>query len=55
MRGAIVGGLVLGFLDNLAAAYLSATYRGALPLLVLLAVALVRPQGLLGRSEEPAV
>jgi branched-chain amino acid transport system permease protein len=54
MRGAIVGGLALGFIDNLAAAYLSATYRGALPLLVLLIVALVRPQGLLGRVEEPA-
>ncbi|MBV8753104.1 MAG: branched-chain amino acid ABC transporter permease [Hyphomicrobiales bacterium] len=54
LRGAIVGGLALGFIDNLAAAFLSATWRGALPLVILIAVALFRPQGLLGRSEEPA-
>ena len=54
LRGAIVGGLALGFLDNLAAAYLSATWRGALPLVVLIAAVLFRPQGLLGRSEESA-
>jgi branched-chain amino acid transport system permease protein len=53
MRGAIAGGLLLGFMDNLAAAYLSAAYRSALPLAILLAVALFRPQGLLGRVEEP--
>jgi branched-chain amino acid transport system permease protein len=54
LRGAIVGGLALGFIDNLAAAYLPATLRGALPLVILIAVALFRPQGLFGRSEEPA-
>ncbi len=54
LRGAILGGFVLGFLDNLAAAYLSGTYRGALPLAILFAVALLRPQGLLGRGEEGA-
>jgi len=54
LRGAIVGGVVLGFMDNLAAAYLSATYRGVLPLVILVAIALFRPQGLLGRGEETA-
>ena len=54
LRGAIVGGLALGFIDNLAAAYMSATLRGALPLVILIAVVLLRPQGLFGRSEEPA-
>ncbi|HEV3394813.1 MAG TPA: branched-chain amino acid ABC transporter permease [Xanthobacteraceae bacterium] len=53
MRGAIAGGLLLGFMDNLSAAYLSAAYRSALPLAILLAVVLFRPQGLLGRVEEP--
>jgi branched-chain amino acid transport system permease protein len=52
MRGAIAGGLLLGFMDNLAAACLSAAYRSALPLAILLAVVLFRPQGLLGRVEE---
>ncbi len=55
VRGAIVGGLILGVLDNFAAAYLSAQYRNALPLLILILVILVRPQGLLGRAEERTV
>jgi branched-chain amino acid transport system permease protein len=54
LRGAIVGGLALGFLDNLVAVYLSPTWRGALPLAILIAVVLFRPQGLLGRSEDSA-
>jgi branched-chain amino acid transport system permease protein len=54
LRGAIVGGLALGFIDNLVAVYLPPTWRGALPLVILVGVALFRPQGLLGRSEEPA-
>jgi branched-chain amino acid transport system permease protein len=55
VRGAIVGGLLLGVVDNFAAAYLSAQYRAALPLLILIAVILLRPQGLLGRAEERTV
>jgi len=48
VRGAIVGGIVLGVLDNLSAAYLSSQYRGAIPLMILIAVILWRPQGLFG-------
>jgi branched-chain amino acid transport system permease protein len=55
VRGAIVGGLILGVADNLAAHYLSAQYRGAIPLFLLIAVILFRPQGLLGRAEERTV
>jgi branched-chain amino acid transport system permease protein len=55
VRGAIAGGLLLGVIDNLSAAYVSAQYRGALPLFVLIAVILFRPQGLLGRAEERTV
>ncbi len=55
VRGAILGGLVLGVLDNLSAAYVSSSYRGAFPLVILIAVILFRPQGLLGRAEERAV
>ena len=40
--------MLLGVLDNLVATYLSAQYRDALPLLILIVVILVRPQGLLG-------
>jgi len=55
VRGAILGGVILGVLDNLSAAYLSSQYRGAFPLLILVAVILLRPQGLLGRIEERTV
>jgi len=55
VRGAIVGGLLLGVADNFAAAYLSAQYRAAIPLVLLIAVILFRPQGLLGRAEERTV
>src|SRR5437868_11080713 len=55
VRGAIAGGLLIGILDNLAAAYVSTQYRAAVPLILLIAVILLRPQGLLGRREERTV
>lgn len=55
VRGAIVGGLVIGVVDNLAAAYVSTAYRQAVPLLLLVLIILFRPQGLLGRKEERTV
>jgi len=55
VRGAIVGGLLLGVVDNFVAAYLSAQYRAAIPLFLLIGVILLRPQGLLGRAEERTV
>ncbi|MFI5010930.1 MAG: branched-chain amino acid ABC transporter permease [Hyphomicrobiales bacterium] len=55
VRGAVAGGLLLGVTENLAATYVSAQYRGALPLIVLIVVILIRPQGLLGRAEERSV
>lgn len=55
VRGAIVGGLLVGVVDNLAAAYVSASYRQAVPLVLLVLIILFRPQGLLGRREERSV
>lgn len=55
VRGAIIGGLVVGVIDNLAAAYVSTAYRQAVPLFLLVLIILFRPQGLLGRREERAV
>jgi len=55
VRGAIVGGLLLGVIDNIVAAYLSAQYRAVIPLVLLVAVILFRPQGLVGRAEERTV
>lgn len=55
VRGAIVGGLVVGVVENLAAAYVSTQYRVAVPLLLLVIMILFRPQGIMGRKEERAV
>ena len=55
VRGAIAGGLLIGVLDNLAAAYVSTQYRAAVPMILLIAIILLRPQGLLGRAEERTV
>jgi branched-chain amino acid transport system permease protein len=55
MRGAIVGGLILGVVDNFTAAYLSTQYRLVVPLIFLIVIILFRPQGLLGRVEERTV
>jgi branched-chain amino acid transport system permease protein len=55
VRGAIVGGFLLGIVDNLAAAYISTQYRGAIPLFLLIAIILFRPQGVVGRAEERTV
>ncbi len=55
IRGAIAGGLLLGVVDNLSAAYVSTQYRGAIPLFLLILIILFRPTGLLGRAEERTV
>jgi len=55
VRGAVVGGLLLGVVENLGAAYISDAYRDAIPLFVLVVVILFRPNGLVGRAEERTV
>lgn len=51
IRGALAGGLLIGVLDNLTATYVTADYRAAVPLLLLIVIILWRPQGLLGTAE----
>jgi branched-chain amino acid transport system permease protein len=55
IRGALVGGLLIGVLDNLTATYVTAQYRAALPLILLIVIILVRPQGIMGTSEGRTV
>jgi branched-chain amino acid transport system permease protein len=55
IRGALAGGLLIGVLDNLTATYVTAQYRAALPLILLIVIILVRPQGLFGTSEGRSV
>jgi branched-chain amino acid transport system permease protein len=55
VRGAIAGGLLIGIVDNLSAAYVSTQYRTAVPLILLIVIILFRPQGILGRAEERTI
>ena len=54
-RGALLGGLIVGVCENLAAAYISPTYKDAVALVIFMLVILFKPQGLLGRKVERKV
>lgn len=50
LPGAVFGGLALGVMENLAGGYVSADFKEFLPLVVIMIVLLVKPQGLFGRK-----
>jgi branched-chain amino acid transport system permease protein len=47
--GAILGGLIIGMVENLTVQYLASGYRDIVAFFVLVVVLVLRPQGLLGR------
>ena len=49
--GAVLAGLLLGIAQEVSTPYVGFTYKIALAFVVMLAVLLVRPRGLLGRME----
>ena len=54
-RGALLGGVIVGVCENLAAAYISPSYKDAVALVIFMAVILFKPQGLLGKKVERKV
>jgi branched-chain amino acid transport system permease protein len=50
VTGAIVGGMLLGVVENFAAAYISVPYKDAFAFLLLFLFLLVRPQGIFGEK-----
>lgn len=54
-RGALLGGVIVGVCENLAAAYLSPAYKDAVALVIFMAVIMFKPQGLLGKKIERKV
>ncbi len=51
LPGAVVGGLLLGVLNQLGTAYVSSLFSSALTLLLLLLILIFRPEGILGKGE----
>ena len=54
-KGAMVGGLVLGVAQVYATVYVSSVFRQAVAMLIILAVLLLRPQGLFGEPQAARV
>ena len=54
-RGALVGGLLIGVLENLVGFYVSPAYKEGVALMLFLGVILFRPEGLLGKRQERKV
>jgi len=52
IRGALLGGFLVGIIETFSSAYLSTEYREAFVLVVLIAVILIRKEGLLGTEER---
>ena len=54
-RGALLGGVIVGVCENLAAAYVSPVYKDAVALVIFMLVIMFKPQGLLGKRVERKV
>ena len=54
-RGALLGGLIVGVLENWSAAYVSPAYKDAVALVLFFAVIMFKPNGLLGTVETRKV
>ena len=54
-RGALLGGVLVGVLENLMGAYFSPAYKEGVALMLFLIVIIFKPEGLLGKAEERKV
>jgi branched-chain amino acid transport system permease protein len=55
LPGAIVGGMIIGVAESLAGGYISVAFKNTLAFLIIIAVLLVRPEGLLGKEFKERV
>lgn len=55
LPGAVLGGLVLGVAESLAGGYLAMEFKSTLAFVLIVAVLLVRPEGLLGKEFQERV
>jgi branched-chain amino acid transport system permease protein len=52
IRGAMLGGILLGLVESVAVAFIDASYKDAVAFAILMLVLLVRPSGLLGERQD---
>jgi branched-chain amino acid transport system permease protein len=52
IRGAVLGGLILGFAEIMSVAYLSSDFRDAVSFGLLFVILLIRPSGIFGSNVE---
>lgn len=50
LPGALLGGLIVGVSESMAATFLGSTYRDSIAFIILIIVLIVRPNGLFGRK-----
>jgi branched-chain amino acid transport system permease protein len=55
MPGALLGGVIIGVSANLTGAYVSSQWKDVVPFLVMLAILIGRPHGLLARRHVKKV
>jgi branched-chain amino acid transport system permease protein len=53
--GAVIGGLILGLAETLVSGYGSSTYRDAIAFFILIAILILKPEGILGKGQVEKV
>jgi branched-chain amino acid transport system permease protein len=53
--GAVLGGMIMGISEVMVVGYISSSYRDAIAFVLLIAILLFRPSGLLGKHQAEKV
>ena len=52
LQGAVIGSILLGIIETLTSGYISSQYRDLIAFALLIAVLIIRPTGIMGKSNE---
>ena len=51
LPGAVLGGIIIGIVETLGAAYISSGYRNAIAFIILIIVLIIKPTGFFGKKD----